>query len=267
MRTSRITAAVTLLLSAEQCLIAADGFVNGSFENNGSIGDLRVKAPDAWDVNVPAGKFSGRVVSGWHTDGQYSLSLRANWFVTYAGGEMATVSQMLVLDDVGRIGFDLKLKTLNNSAWSPGVCTAMVLIDDDAVWQSNFAQADIQGEYPDQTCKVDGRFRDGQSHRVSLGLKMHVAGMQFETYECYWDGMELLAPAGDGEEPLAGDFNHDGYVDAGDLAMMAATWAAEVPPQSEYNLSAIDDGDLGGIVNFFDLAVLGGNWLSGSVQE
>ena len=49
--------------------------------------------------------------------------------------------------------------------------------------------------------------------------------------------------------------------------MMAAVWMAEVPSESRYNISAIDDENSVGIVNFFDLAVLGGNWLSGSLQE
>ena len=267
MTESRFAAIVVLLLAAQRCLIAADGFVNGSFEANGYIGDLRVKAPEGWDVNVPGFKFSGRILTNWPTDGVYNLSLSANWFVAFSGGEMATVSQMMVLDGVGRIGFDLMLKTLNRTAWDPNVCAAMVLIDDHVAWQPDFALPDVRGEYRDQACVVARKYRDGQPHRVSLGLRMHAAGMQFETYESYWDGIEAM-PLSDGdEELLPGDFNQDGSVDPDDLATMAAVWATEVPSESEYNISATDDEDSVGLVNFFDLAVLGGNWLAGSLQE
>jgi hypothetical protein len=247
-------------------LIAADGFVNGSFEADGSSGDLRVKAPSGWDVNVPGFKFSGRIVTGWSTDGAYDLSLAANWFVTFSGGEMARVSQMAVLDDVERIEFDLMLRTLNRTAWDPNVCTAMVLIDDDVAWESRFAPGDIRGEYRDQACAIDDKFRDGLPHRVSLGLRVHAAGMLFETYESFWDSVEAR-PFCNGGGLLPGDFNQDCFVDYDDLAMLADKWLTEAPSYSRYNLSPIDELEDADTVNFFDLAAFGDNWLAGSLQE
>lgn len=266
MKESRFVATVVLLLAAERCLIAADGFVNGSFEANGYLGDLRVKAPEGWDANVPSFQFSGRVLTNWPTDGDYSLSLAANWFVTFSGGEMARVSQMAVLDDVERIEFDLMLRTLNRTAWDPNICSAVVLIDDDVAWESRFAPGDIRGEYRDQACPIDDKFRDGQPHRVSLALKVHVSGMQFETYESFWDSVDAV-PFCNGGGLLPGDFNQDCFVNRDDLMLMASMWLAEVPSYSRYNLSRIDDEESAGLVNFFDLAAFGGNWLAGSLQE
>jgi hypothetical protein len=124
----------------------------------------------------------------------------------------------------------------------------------------------VRGDYLDHACRVDDKFRDGQPHRVSLGLKMNASGMQFEIYESFWDRIEAM-PFCNGGGLLAGDFNQDCFVDRDDLTMMAAMWLVEVPSHSRYNVSTIDDEDSAGLVNFFDLAVFGGNWLAGSLQE
>jgi hypothetical protein len=266
----RIALTVMLLFATSNSIRAADECLsNGSFEADGLISNVATRPPSGWDVNVPAGTFSGRVVSSWSTDGLYGLSLTANWFVTFTGGETATVSQMLVLDDVQEVGFDLRLRVSGRPVgWKPNTCTAVVRIDQDTVWESNFDPADIQGDYPDQTCQVAEKYRDGQPHRLALGLQMHVGGMLYEQYESYWDAVECRARTpddGNDVEFLPGDLDRDGLVDTGDLMMMADMWLQVVPVDSPYNLfTGVDEG-LDGMdwVNLLDLAALSDSWRGG----
>lgn len=266
MRTFRIAAIVVLLsvgggLRAEEC-----GLANGGFEADGLIGDIRVKDPNGWDANVPVGKFSGYVANTWPTEGNYNLKLVASWFVLFVAGDEATVSQEVLLDPIDQIVFDLKLETQASTAWDPNVCTAVALIDDDVVWESDFGRADIRGEHPDQAFAVDNKYRDGQLHRLALGLRMNTGGRFFEQYISQWDAVECTLRSDD-EEPLAGDFNADGLVTADDLMLMATMWLFDVPADDAYNLSGVDDVDANGIVNFYDLAVFGNNWQSGLTLE
>ena len=42
---------------------------NGSFEDDGRIGDITVTSPNDWDdVNIPAGQFDGNVDDDWVTE-------------------------------------------------------------------------------------------------------------------------------------------------------------------------------------------------------
>ncbi len=266
MRTFRI-AAIVVLLSGGYGLRAADcGLMNGSFEADGSIDDLREKDPNGWATDVPAGKFSGYITNTWPTDGAYNLRLVAIWFMTFVAGDEATVSQEVLLDPIDQITFDLKLETRQSTPWDPNVCTAVALIDGDVVWESNLAQPDIRGEYPDQTFAIDDQYRDGQLHRLSLGLRINTGGMLDEQYISHWDAVECTLRSDD-EAPLPGDFNADGLVTADDLVLMAAMWLLDVPADDEYNLSGVDDVDANGIVNFFDFAVFGSNWRGGLTLE
>jgi hypothetical protein len=268
----RVIAVVMLLLSMGDGLRAADcGLVNGGFEVDEAIDGIRSRSPTGWDANLPAGEFGGWVESSWPTEGAYNLMLSANWFMTFSGGEMGTVSQELSLAGVSAVVFDLKLRTSGRVVgWDPNICTAVVLIDDDVVWESNFARADIQGEYPGQVCLVDEKYKDGQPHRLALGLRINTGGMFFEIYESYWDAVECVSDPGGGVL-LPGDFDADGLIDACDLMLMAGMWAVDVPADSPLNLGTGTTEDPNGVVgriNFFDLAVLANNWRGSSlVQE
>jgi hypothetical protein len=267
-RNEIVLGAAVMLLAGSYAGAADCGLINASFEDDGQVNNVAVVSPSGWDADLPAGKFRGTVSSGRATEGQYSLMLNCEWFVAMAAGDTATVSQELVLDGIDRISFDVELYTLGYTRWDPNVCTAVVLVDDDVVWESNFPRNDIGGEYPDQTFAVDAKYRDGRPHRLGLGLRVHAAGMLFERYASSWDSIECV-PFSPGTQPLPGDFDGDGLVDIGDLMTMAAMWMDEVPSSSPYNLSGIDDGeDFTGRVNFYDLAVLGHGWRTdGLVQE
>jgi hypothetical protein len=289
-RTRLAWAVVFMFATGNYLRTTGADLVNGGFETDGPIGDIRVQAPSGWDVNLPPLLFSGSVAAGEATEGNYALKLSANWLVTFAGGETGTVSQPVLLDDVGEIAFDLRLRT-SGAAWDPNLCTAAVWIDEDVVWRSDFARADIRGDYPDQVCRVDDKYRDGQFHRLALGLQVPVNEMLFTVHHSYWDAVEcrpLDANDGGTDEPndtgggdvnevefLPGDLNRDSFVNTDDLRMMAAEWLTEVPADSPYNLYTLYTGrpdadeEFTGIytVNFFDLAVLARNWRAGPLPE
>jgi hypothetical protein len=260
MVSQRMVLAVMLMLATGDYVRAADGcLVNGSFEADGVIDNVRVRPPSGWDVNLPPGMFTGQVVSREPTDGLYGLKLSANWLVMFWADETATVSQEVSLNSVEAIVFDLKLETTGRLGWDPNLCTAVVLIDGEVVWDSNFAPLDIRGDYPDQVCQVDDKYRDGRTHRLAFGLRMHTGGMLYEMYDSYWDGIECRLGA---VEFLPADFNRDGLVDTGDLMLLADMWLREVPLNSPFNLFAgpDEDGKDTSTVNFFDLAAFGDSW-------
>ncbi len=263
----RIALVVTLMLATGSHVRADCAVVNGSFESYGPVDNIYVRGLDGWDVQLPEGLFSGRIVTAWSTEGPHSLLLSANMMLTFADGELGTVSQMILMNDVDRIVFDLKLDTFG-SGWDPTVFAAVVLVDQDVVWASDFEQADIRGEYRDQAYVVDDKYRDGQLHRLAFGLRANTGGQFWTTYIGYWDSIRCTSRTCSGDA-LTGDFNRDCAVDVDDLMMMAGQWLAEVPLDSPYNLgTTVDESSRGtGTVNFLDLAAFSNNWLAGGVGQ
>lgn len=263
---------IVVLLAGSWARAEVCGIVNGSFEDDGYIADITVTEPNGWNVNMPVGKFRGYVYTDWATDPydpnnpgpNYSLTLYSQSFMTFAAGDMATVSQQMDLTDVDEVVFDLMLD--KNKSWDPNVCTAVLLIDDDLVWESNSVGSDVRDEYLDQAYTVEGKFKDGSPHKLSLGLRVNVAGMLFDRYYTYWDFFECVSYC-DGNGLLDGDFNRDCYVDANDLELMADVWLDEVGRYDRYNLFRSDEIDPNGIVNFLDFAIFAYNWLGSSYEQ
>jgi len=262
---------LALLLSAVGVTEAGVcGIVNGSFEDDGYVRDIVATEPNGWTVNVPSSKFVGYVYQDWPTEGTYNLTIYSQRAI-FQVGDMATVSQDMELSDADQIVFDLKLAS-DWSPWDPSLCSAVVLIDGDVVWNSDLLDLDTEGGYRDQVCPIAGKYRTAGLHKVSLGLRINETAALWERYYTHWDAIEIKCrlPCGGGAL-LPGDVNNDCLVDARDLMMMAATWLADVPAGSTLNLGAGDQEDpngVVGIVNFFDLAVFGEYWLGSSlVQE
>jgi len=242
--------------------------VNGSFEDDGAIGDIMAQEPNGWDVNVPSGKFTGKTDASWSTDGRFSLAMSSQWFTAFDANDMAIVYQNVFLDDVNEITFDLKLDTYTGLAWDPNNATAVVMIGDDVVWEPNSASTDIRGEYIAQSYAVEDKYRDGNPHKLSFGLRINIdkpAGF-FEFYRLWWDSVKCVIYCGGGGL-LAGDFNRDCLVDADDLQQVTDVWLLEVSSDDEHNLFRDDDFDGFGSVNFFDLAIFADNWLLSSLME
>lgn len=242
--------------------------VNGNFEDDGTIDDITAQEPNGWDPNVPSGKFTGSIDASWSTDGRFSLFLSSIWFKAFDANDAAIVSQDVILDDVNEIMFDLKLDTYSGLGWDPNVATVVVIIDDEIVWEPNSARADIRGDYIGQSYAVEEKYRDGNPHKLSLGLRINIATQSgfFEFYRVRWDSINCIVYC-DGGGLLAGDFNRDCLVDANDLQQVADAWLLEVESTDKYNL--FRDDDLAGIgtINFYDLAILADNWLLTSYME
>lgn len=269
MKKAKIIGMMMFLLLVENSVQAQScQIVNGSFEDDGWIKNISLQEPNGWDVNIPAGKFIGYVYRDWPTDvnSQYNLTLYADWFYTFTAEDIATVSQNLNLTDVNEIIFDLKLETFGFTEWNPNVCNAVLLVDDIVVWQLNNERSDIRGEYFNQSYLVEDKFRDGNQHTLSLGLKVNVNEMFFERYITHWDSIECTLFC-DGQGLLAADFNQDCFVDIYDLELFADVWLTDIEPYSRYNLFKGDDIEQNAIANLYDLTIFAGNWLRSSLEQ
>ena len=250
-------AAVTLLAAGSTRASVCE-IVNGSFEYDGLIDDITKEEPNGWDVNMSADKFNGYIHRDWLTNGNYNLTLSSEW-KTFAQGEMAIVSQRAALDltDVNEIIFDIKLKT-DWLTWDPKVCTAVVLVDNDVVWDSNNLEPNEAG-YRNQTYAVEDKYRDGRPHILSLGIRINLGGEQYQSYITQWDFIRCTVYCGGGGI-LVGDFNRDCYVDANDLKLLAELWLDEVEPNDKCNLFHGDDSRGDGFINFPDFANFAEIW-------
>jgi len=268
MRNIAIGAMMTILFATGWVYADVCEIINGSFEDNGQIGDIMTQEPNGWDVNIPSGKFTGKAEASWSTEGRFSLAISSQWFTAFDANDSAMVSQDVFLDDVNEITFDLKLDTYTGLGWDPNIATAVVMIDDQIVWEPNSVSTDIRGEYLGQSYAVEDKYRDGNPHKLSLGLRINIeaAAGFFEFYRVWWDSIGCAVFC-DGGGLLAGDFNRDCYVDADDLQQAADVWLFEVDSGDEHNLFRADDLEGFGTINFFDFAVLADNWLQSSYQQ
>jgi hypothetical protein len=250
-------------IQAEECRI-----VNGSFENDGwKVPDITVKDPNGWDANVPADKFGGYVKQDWVTDANFNLTLYSQRWATFDVNDKAVVSQQVNLTGIDEVTFDLKLDTYPTiNPWDPGKCTAVVLIDGNAVWESNSVGTDVRGKYFDQTYTIESKYKDGQKHLLSFGMRFNTAGYLSPSYKTHWDYIECAVYCGGGGL-LAGDFNRDCFVDANDLELLTDVWLDEVEPNDKYNLFHGDDSAGHGTINFLDFAIFADTWLGSSYIE
>lgn len=263
-----IGAAMLILSAAGWAQAGVCEIVNGSFEDDGTIDDIVAQEPNGWDVNVPSGQFTGKTEASWSTDGRFSLFLSSQWFKAFDANDAAIVSQDVFLDDVNEITFDLKLNTYTGLGWDPSKATAVVMIDDEIVWEPNSASSDIRGVYTSQSYAVEDKYRDEKPHKLSFGLRINVDTENgfVEFYRVWWDSIECVIYCGGGGL-LAGDFNRDCVVDANDLDLAADVWLFEVDSDDKHNLFRDDDLAGYGTINFFDLAILADNWLHSSYKE
>ena len=251
-----ITAVMGMLLLAGHARGGICEIVNGSFEDDGVIDDITAEDPNGWDVNLPGpGKFGGYVKTEWPTDGGFNLTLYSVYYGSFDVNDMAMVSQEVCLTGVNEIVFDLKLETYYGDPWDPNKCSAVLLIDDDVVWESNSIGTDVRDEYPNRICDVSDY---NGLHKLSLALRVNVAGKITDYYKAHWDFIEFDPNCGRFGF-LPGDFNRDCYVDFPDFAMLANYWLEEAAP-GEYDL--VEDG----IIDERDLKVFADNWLGSSYE-
>jgi hypothetical protein len=251
------------------CAYADIGQVeNGSFEIDGPMADLANQDPNGWTVDLAVPQFGGAVDAAWSTDGRFSLVLFVQWYTPLRAGDRAAVSQPIDLMDVNEIAFDAKLDTYWGSRWDPNQCSAVVMIDQDVVWDANGLAGDVIGTRLQGAYRVEDKYRDGRPHDLALVLKINADSLQglSDFYRVRWDNVRCT-PAVCGGGPLPGDFNRDCFLDVDDLMMMAAAWLNRVDLSNPYNLSGIDDEESAGIVNFFDVAVFADDWRSSRLVQ
>ena len=255
---------IMVMLSAGNWIRGEDcGIVNPSFESDGAINDLRTKDPNGWVTTIPEGKFTGYVYTNWSTDGFYGLTFSTKRAQYYAD-DMALVSlaEPVDLALVERITFDLKLETHSVLfPWESSICSAVLLVDDEVVWDSAEVGADAVGEYLDQVYMVEDRFRTAGPHILSLGLKINTDVFLWNAgnYTTRWDMVDCNLACG-GAGPIEGDIDGDCCVDVNDLKLLAGLWLDPVDPNAKANLERADDGPSYGVVNLFDLAVYAAGW-------
>ena len=258
MKKATITAAVMVMLLFGNWIEAGiSGPINGSFEDDGLIIDIRLAEPNGWKVNIPdPGKFGGYVDTEWVTDGSFNLTVYSQWWTTFEVNDMATVWQEVYLTDVKEISFDLKVHAYL-STWDENKCTAVFLIDEDVVWNSDEHVPDANGEYRGQVVDID--VRDKSLHKLSLGIRVDVNEVLYDYYKTQWDSVKFSLHCGDSGFP-PGDFDRDCCVDMNDLGTLVQTWLEKVDPNDECNLSGADDVGPYGIINFLDFAIYADSW-------
>ncbi len=256
-----IKAVIIMLAFASYIRADVSVIVNGSFEDDGKeIWDIAGQPPSDWnDVNLPWPKFGGWIDRYWRTHGTYNLTLFSYGGVAFDVNEIGMISQHVPLTrEVNEITFDIQLDT-SSGGWDPNMRTAVVCIDGEVVWESNDAAADVSGEYYNQNFVVPKEYKDGQSHRLSLGIRIDSNASTNVEYYTDWDDVNSTAYC-DGLGLLAGDFSCDCYVDFADLAELVEVWLAEVRPSDERNLFGGDDIEPNGFINFYDFALYAGNY-------
>ena len=261
-----VGAVIVMVLAGNNMQAAVSVIVNGSFEDNGYIPDITVQEPNGWsDVNVPASQFGGWISNDWATDGSYyNLTLYSYWYAGFEANDIAMVSQEVYLTDVNEIIFDLKLQTYPFNQWDPNKRSAVVMVDNVEVWNSDDYAPNANGEYQDQVIAVD--VADRALHKLSLGIRADVneALVDADTfYYTHWDSIEFDIHCG-GFGFLLGDFGRDCYVDMSDLQMLASVWLDDIVPENDpngrYNLYRNDEIEPYGSINFFDFAVFANGW-------
>jgi len=256
MKKAKVFAAVMVMVMAGNSTQAGVSLImNGSFEKDGVINPITAEdTPQYWcDVNIPSGKFGGKVDTYWSTHGDYSLTLLSKPSMAFVVGDMVTVSQQVYLMDVNQIIFDIKLSgTHSFYQWKSEKFSAVVLIDGNVVWDSNDWVPDGDGVYTFEVNGID--VNDENLHTLSLVMKANKDEYQFTEYRVRWDFVKFDAYCG-GFGYLPQDLNYDCYVDMLDLKVLTEQWLAEELNQ-EYDLFR-DDED---IINFPDFAAFASYW-------
>jgi hypothetical protein len=267
MKKTAIAAAViiVMLLSGNLTKAGVSVIVNGTFEKDGWISNITEEnTPHGWpDVNLPEKKFVAWVENDWSTyvDYGYSLTLCTNANQTVEIGDMAMVSQEVYLEDVNEIIFDVKLGTeYSYIPWDSQKRSAVLLIDDDIVWDSDVLGVGANGEYRDITIDVNELYGAGL-HKLSLAIRIDAVETSYWQYWAQWDFIRFDTHC-EGFGYLRADLNYDCYVDWPDLKILAEQWLEE-PSDERYDLFAGDEN----IIDLYDFSVLAESWMDSSYWQ
>jgi hypothetical protein len=261
-----VFAAVIIMMLLTNYILGSDStLVNGSFEADGKIDDLRLKEPNGWtDVNLPINKFGGWVNKDWVTNGNWNLAVYS-YPATFNINDRARVAQYVYLTDVNAIWFDLRLSTQPSyQPWDPNICSVVLEIDNEPVWESPNDKVYINGpwQYRNQMYSVNPMYNDNILHKLALILRINVAGTRPLIYIADWDNIGFDYACGDYDFPT-GDFNHDCVVDFRDYAVLAGEWLNGTDPCNPNHICDLYKGDESqsyGVINFRDFAIYAEGW-------
>lgn len=241
-----------LLIFAGTGASAASLIINGSFEDDGPISNIKtVQPPYGWDVNMPS-KFGGQITDVGHTDGNYCAGLYSVK-TTIAAGENGFISQQVDLTDANEIIFDIYLigYGIGQIPWDGNEVTAFINIDSNTVWQSD---TNDNGAYYDVNVPIDSNLTG--IHTLSFGLRINIGKRYYVNYWALWDFAKFDALCG-GFGYLEADFNRDCFVNFADFNILAQKWMQEnLLPQDE-----LLDLEYDGKINLLDLKVFTDQWL------
>jgi hypothetical protein len=237
--------------------------MNSSFEHDGYINDINEEPPYRWcDVSAADAKFKGLVADAadWTIHGEHYLALYSYSYVVLNAGDEAAVSQQVYLTDVNEVTFNVKLETGDAcDAWHTSKRTAFLKIDGDVVWDSNGLEGapdDIRGEYLDQVYVVEEKYKDANSYKLSVGLRVNQDDLLGHiSYVTKWDLVRFDTHCG-GFGYLSQDFGRDCYIDGLDLAVVAEQWLEDV--------NEVYDLFKDGIFNFRDYDLFAEYWMANS---
>jgi len=264
MKKTAVAAAViiVMLLFGNLTKAGVSVIVNGTFEKDSRINNITSEeVPHGWnDVNLPP-EFGGWVKNDWSTyvPNGNSLTLYSKAYQSTETGDIAMVSQEVYLEDVNEIIFDVKLGTeYSYIQWDSQRRSAVLLIDDDVVWDSDVLGVGANGEYRDITVDVNGLYGSGL-HKLSLAIITDVdesnplwqdwAQWDFVRFDTHCEGFGYLRA----------DLNNDCYVNWPDLEILAQEWLEE-PSEERYDLFTDDEN----LIDLYDFSVLAESWLDSS---
>lgn len=179
-----------MLLCANTIFATGHGLVNGSFEDDKRIIDISTREPNGWDVNVPVLQFGGLVDNLFGvTDGNWSLTLYSKYYKTFEVNDIAFVWQLVDLSDVNQIFFDVHLDTYGG-VWNPAKRSAVVMIDEQVMWESPKTGSDIRGQYLNQVINLN--YSQSGLHRFAIGIRADVKETAAIEYYTDWDNITVV---------------------------------------------------------------------------
>jgi hypothetical protein len=128
----RLLAAVpaAVLICCGLCNATVSVVKNGSFENDGYIGNVQNTKPEYWcSANYDSSKFDASINNDWATNGSFSLTMYSYMYTNFVQNDSATITQSVYLDGAEQLIFDIYLYA-DYGGWKTDVVTASVLIDD-----------------------------------------------------------------------------------------------------------------------------------------
>jgi hypothetical protein len=267
MKISVVTKVIIMLFMTSTLYAGVSLVKNGSFEADGRITDITQSRLTGWcDVNVPEGKFVGRVTNDWFTNSYYdgdgnSLYLYSVGDADFAEGDMAAVSQNVYLTDVNELTFDLKLTgTHSFYPWDSENFVVVILVDGNEVWNSSVLLPQGNAEHLGVVYEVDEFYKDPNMHSLTFAMKAASTQSHFFQYKMWVDFARFDTHCG-GFGYLDGDMNHDCYVDANDYEILALLWLGRDP-----NYHDLYGGE-NSVFNMGDYSILAADWQNNTWWE